>query len=260
MGAKEKTETNPNLPAYTTVDNMINLMQALRKKNNDENEAKPISGMADSVFSSTKSALRILGLIEANCKFTSLGKEVAFATSDQEKQKTILHIITSYKPYQNTLYHIFQKDAKETTVEEVINYWGRYNYGTTERNRKEAASLFGNCIEFSGLGKFIKGVQGNPTRIIWDNKAQQYFSEICEPEELRSDEEKDSGNLESTNFANADTMITTPRCETDLNRESQLPIGVSDRKVPTIIVKVDMTNWGDDQIRSFFKYAYGNFD
>lgn len=260
MAAKEKKEVN--LPAYTTIDNMFKLMDALRKKNGSEEEAKPISGLADNAFSSTKSALKIWGLIDGNCKFTSSGRDFAYAVSLDEKQSKILDVITAFLPYENLLHSIFQKDVQETAVEEIVSYWGRYSYGSTERNRKDAASLFANCIEYVGLGKFIKGAQGNSSRIIWNGDAKKRFFDITEMRnncKVQSQEEAVPSLISDVSQGQAQENQVLPTYHAH-EQPVSVPLQLTRKQGPTLIVKVDMTNWDDAQIKNFFKYAHGHFD
>jgi hypothetical protein len=53
-------EGNNNLPA-TTAENIILLIDTLKKKNKNESEVKALFGKGDSVYSNTKSALKHLG-------------------------------------------------------------------------------------------------------------------------------------------------------------------------------------------------------
>lgn len=95
----------PRLPAYTTVENIIKLIDALRLKNNDEEEAKPLFGMGDSTFTNTKSVLRTFKIIkESNMDFTDEGRQIAYADNDEERKSIILGIILNHPPYESLLH------------------------------------------------------------------------------------------------------------------------------------------------------------
>lgn len=99
--SKEKKEDN-NLPAYTTADNIILLLDAYKIKNGKEDEAKMIFGKGNSRYSNTKSALRIFELInEDDCNLTNLGRKIAYSNEDEKK------------------------------VEIITNFWGRFGQGSS---------------------------------------------------------------------------------------------------------------------------------
>ena len=99
-----------SLPAYTTIENILKLIDALRRKNNDEEEAKPLFGMGDTAFRSTKSVLRTFNIIEeSNTNFTATGRQIAYAGNDEERKKIILEVIKRYPPYEALLHNIAEK-------------------------------------------------------------------------------------------------------------------------------------------------------
>lgn len=82
-----------SLPAYTTIENILKLIDALRRKNNDEEEAKPLFGMGDTAFRSTKSVLRTFNIIEeSNTNFTATGRQIAYAGNDEERKRLFLKL------------------------------------------------------------------------------------------------------------------------------------------------------------------------
>jgi hypothetical protein len=256
------------LPAGTTQDNMMKLVEIYKRKNTDA-EAKPIFNMTDSVYSCTKSALRSLGLIkEKDCSFTDQGNDIAYS-SDEEKREKMLSLLVRYIPYESLLSAIFLRgDVKETDVKYIVNHWGRSKHGSGLRNREDAASLFCSMMEYIGLGKFVKGKGGYVTRIEWGTDASRKFKDVLEtvggaPEENTDDtvdnneeeyvEEQiavavETGEQAQTAEYNEPTVSVTPKVKTKATF------------APNITINVDMSEWDEDKIKSFFKYAYGVFE
>lgn len=136
--------------------------------------------------------LRTFNIITESSDFTDEGCHIAFADNEDERKDLILKIVLNYPPYESLLYNIAKKRESETEIDSIIGFWGKFGYGSTERNRKDAASLFGNIMEYIGLGIFKKGRGGkHPTRIVWkpDFESQLQAIKGMKNENLKKDPE-----------------------------------------------------------------------
>jgi len=253
--AKTKPKETSSIPAYTSMENMLKLVEALRRKNNDEKQAKPVFGMAGTAFTNTKSSLKMLGIIAEDCSFTEIGKELAFAP-EMEKKKAIRDLLLGFHPYESLLAYIFQKGfVEETDLDTIVGYWGKFDFGSTDRNRREAATVFGSIVEYIGLGKFVTGRGGKATRIVWKPNAEEIIQMDTEPD---AECEKDTGAEQQETIQGIE--VSSEPVANEAMVKKVVVNELLDRKTPTIIVKVDMTTWGETQIKNFFKCAYGNFE
>lgn len=278
--AKEavKTVKEPsNLPSYTTVDNIIDLIDAYRKRNGNENEAKTLFGKAKSVYTNTRTALRVFGLLkEDSCDFTPDGRAIAYS-SEPEKKVLLSKILMKYFPYESLVCNIFQRGfVAETTIEDITNFWGRFSYGSTERNMEDAAKLFMSIMEYLGHGKFTVGRAGKPTRIVWvegvDIELTKEIADTTSAEPVLvvstvptvptvTNEEKSKTNDEV-----AEVLEVQPQSpEMDVEHFEPIQVHTNPRvsvnpvPVPNITINVDMTTWSEEKIESFFRNAYGLF-
>lgn len=268
---------NKNLPAYITADNIIDLIAAIRSKKGDEDAIKAIFGKSIALYNHTKSAIKILGITKVDgCSFTDLGTKLAYS-NESEKKELLSKIVLSYFPYESLLVNIFKDDnITETTTDDFINYWGKFNYGSTEGNRFEGAKLLMNILQYIDFGEFKSGRAGKKTRIIWDSNAKEKFyvlveenksliaednEVVNEANETNSDSniknitDNDNSDENISDFANTKpTMNTITEMAQD---KSETRVGISSS--PNITINVDMSEWTDDKIKNFFKCAYGIF-
>lgn len=155
---------NSNLPAYTTVENILSLIDTLKRKNNNEGEVKALFGKGSSAYTNTKSALRTFGFIEDDSlAFTKEGRETAYSQG-KDKKSEMIKILKSYPPYEVFLFGLLQKeDVAITEIEDITSFWGKAQYGSTERNREDAAKLFMSIIDYCEFGKYVIGRGSNST-------------------------------------------------------------------------------------------------
>jgi hypothetical protein len=157
-----------NLPAYTTIENIISLLETLKFKKDDD-EVKAIFQKGNSAYTNTKSVLRAFDFIEKDSlEFTEIGRKIAYS-SDQDKKVYLTNIFNICKPYEIFLLHLLNNntDVTASTLDDIVNFWGQANYGSTERNRQDAAKLFMGIVKHVEFGKYIIGRGQNPTRIEW---------------------------------------------------------------------------------------------
>jgi len=249
-----------SLPAYTTMENMLKLIEALRRKNNDEEEVKPIFGMCDFTFRNTKSVLRRFGIIEeSNMDFTDVGRQIAYAENDEERRNIMYSIIMNYPPYKCLLLNIDAKKEQQTELDSIIAFWGKNGYGSSERNRKQGAALFANIIKYVGFGKFIRGHGKFPSRILWnpDFGSRLQGSTVETPD--KPEEKHDENFIPQNETKVLGKKITNRIPKHEVKTSYSGLVNCSNAtQGPSIVIKVDMTNWSEEKIKNFFKFAYGH--
>ncbi|MDE8735120.1 hypothetical protein P0G10_18655 [Eubacteriales bacterium DFI.9.88] len=262
-----KTSGN-NLPAYSTIDNMLLLLDTLKRKKK-EDEVKAIFGKGGSAYTNTKSALRTLGFIEIDSlEFTDKGRKVVYS-QDEDKKNEMVKMLVAYPPYEVFLMSLLQKNNLNTTeVDEIVNFWGKANYGSTERNREDGAKLFMSILNYLELGKYVVGRGNNSTRIEWESDIKervqrlidlQSNNDICTSHSEQEDIEdivSNENNLVDDTQDETSIQLTTITSGTEKMNAEKIDIV----RNPHITINVDMSEWSDEKIKVFFKYVYGRFE
>lgn len=256
--------SNSNLPAYTTAENLFDLINILKKNNRNEESIKALFGLGDSAYKNTRSALRAFGIIENDSfEFTDTGREIAYSGEDNKKEE-IINIVKCYKPYELVLNSIVtsRTDTKVTEKDTIKNLWGKADFGSGDRNRNEGATLFMSLIDYIGLGKYVIGRGSNPTRIEWVPDIKAEINNLYPENPIGEQEEnpslQDKGTIEESVF---DTVPLEKEPDIADERKIKLiknPIGAV--SLPNITINVDMSDWSNEKIKIFFKYAYGKFE
>lgn len=267
--------SNNNLPAYTTVENLFSLINILIKNNKNEESVKALFALGDSAYKNTKSALKLFGILENDSLiFTPIGREIAYSGVDNKKEE-ITKIVMNYEPYELVLNSIVtaRNDVKVTEIETIKNLWGRADLGSGDRNRNDAATLFMSIIDFIEFGSYIIGRGKNPTRIEWipniKDKINSLNKETPSTCQKEAESPQDIGTIEASDIDTApvrdgleeqeenipDDVVTSNERNVKLIKKS-----ISAVSFPNITINVDMSDWSDEKIKTFFKYAYGKFE
>lgn len=256
--------SNGNLPAYTTVENLLLLIDTLKRKNK-ESDVKAIFSKGESAYTNTKSALRTFEIIgDETLEFTAFGRQIAYS-QESDKVKEMTKILVNYAPYEVFLLSIISKDdITKTEISDLVNFWGKSNNGSTERNREDAAKLFMSLIGYCGMGKYVIGRGKNSTRIEWCEDIKDRIQKLSNQYSVESNIEKKSDEniimseqseekWDENNNGNS-VEEKKPLCMKQNNEHIEV---VSQ---PVINININMSDWSDEKIRSFFKYVYGQFD
>lgn len=255
---------NNILPAYTKGENLLSLIEILKKNNKNEDAIKAMFNMAKSTYDNTKSALRTFGIIEKDSfEFTEIGREIAYS-DEENKRKEFINIVKCYEPYKLVLHSldIGKEDIKVTDIDTIKNLWGKAGYGSTDRNRNDGATLFMGLIDFVGLGNYKVGRGGsNSTRIEWISDIKNKISELFEPEQESVSQNVDNENeaekelVELNDTVQNNIIMSIDDCE---DKHLKKQYGMVGRT--RININVDMKDWSDEKIKIFFKYVYGKFE
>lgn len=262
-----KTSGN-NLPAYSTIDNMLLLLDTLKRKKK-EDEVKAIFGKGESAYTNTKSALRTLGFVEIDSlEFTDKGRKVVYS-QDEDRKNEMVKMLVAYPPYEVFLMSLLQKNNLNTTeVDEIVNFWGKANYGSTERNREDGAKLFMSILDYLELGKYVIGRGNNSTRIEWESDINEQIQKLidlqsnCDTCTSHNEQEDIEDVVYTENNLVDDTQdemsiqLTTITNGNEKMKAEKMDVVRS----PHITINVDMSEWSDEKIKNFFKYAYGRFE
>ncbi|WP_342416676.1 hypothetical protein NST83_04165 [Paenibacillus sp. FSL R10-2782] len=249
------------LPYGTSWENILKLLEAIKKKQGDEKSIRAVYSGAK--IDGARKTMEILGLIDG-FNFKALGKELAYETNEEKKREIFRKVILNYPPYELFLAKLTESEfQQETDIENVKNFWGRNDFGASPNNRDEAASVFGSFIELAGLGEFIIGRRGKATRIKWNAEAKKLIDEAHTTTNLEAIEEttlkQEVPVDQSSSHDNGSKDNVTDFFPTQKSEPS--PPNIHSVEVtPNITITVDMSEWDTDKIKAFFKAAYGEFD
>lgn len=247
------------LPYGTTSDNVKKLLEAIKaKEGSEKNIAAVYSGTK---FDSTRKALELLGVV-TGLNLTDIGRKLAFSNDASEQQRLYLCAVLSYAPYE--LFLAFQRQqnnfSKETTADDVINYWGRQEYGNSANNRNEGVSVFFSFLELAGLGKYVIGRKGKNTRFEWNDDVVQKIDSVDKNTQSTDRNSSNILGIPEDDVLDIDKeIIPDEKLEDERNPipphhvlRFKYPMALSE-KVPQISITVDMSNWDIEKIESFFK-------
>lgn len=123
-----------------------------------ERGAKGLEGTA-----TTATALSLAG---ADGTLTDSGRQLALA--DEAGRRAILRrVLLEYAPYRDLLAEIERRGERETTARWVETWWATHGMGNSVSNRREGAATLGRLADWVGLGRYIPGRKGRPTRVEW---------------------------------------------------------------------------------------------
>ena len=163
------------LPDGTTVENILCIMELIKKYNGNDLSVKNGFNRKGTTYVDTKSAMRIWGIMEQHgTGLTVLGEETVFG--DEKKKKDFFKkLLMNYKPYSLVIEQLieYREDETNLQMETVEKIWESHNLGKNDRNRKEAACLFGGVMDFAEFGKYIKGSRRAKSHIICSKEQKQ---------------------------------------------------------------------------------------
>lgn len=245
---KEENEKNSALIYAITKENINRLINSIKLKAGKEDAIREIFGKGK--FIDTKRALISFNLINEEFQFTAEGRKVAYGDVN-ETQRVWFNTINAYDPYSNYIQSLLVStkinEIETVNVEDIINYWGMHDYGTSANNRREAVSSFAAFVELAGIGEYKIGRHGAQSRIT-------FFIEKIK-------EKMNKNDIES------EIDVTTEYQEKQVNNMSEVFEGLNeneDEKIPeninsyrnnlkindnvTININIDMSNWQIDDI------------
>lgn len=120
----------------------------------------------------TAASASALGFSDAaDGSLTPVGERYALA-DPPERRRMLRQALLAYSPYREMLRALEERGAPaETEVRWVEAWWATRGYGSSESNRREGAAAFGRLGDFAGLGEYVPGRRGHPTRVRWSQDA-----------------------------------------------------------------------------------------
>ncbi|MBN3895451.1 MAG: hypothetical protein HWQ41_09335 [Nostoc sp. NOS(2021)] len=261
--------SNVTLPYKTDDQDILQLIEAIKRKPDNEKAIKEIYNKSN--FETSRKTLEILGILDNQLIFSSAGKEFAIEKDNKRKEELFLQFFLSYTPYGHYLESISQTgDLSTTETETIKDYWWKHNYGSSGSNREDGVVAFGKLISLTGLGKFITGRKGQPSRIEWNQNAKSLIDAACNSDKSDSTLEEQSSSIDSEQidvsdstsvFKDYPSVSETPAAKSKSHVELPSLGGTTLSVIPTTIsINVDMSEWGTSKIITFFKATYGIFD
>jgi len=162
-----------------------------------------------------------------------------------------------------------RSDIRVTEIDTIKNLWGKADFGSGDRNRNEGATLFMSAIAYIGLGKSVIGSDSNSTRIEWIDDIKDKINSLNQESPIV--EQKKNTSPQGKNTIEASIIDTVPVEEKQEENTPDVIIAdernvkpimkpISAVSLPNITINVDMSDWSDEKIKTFFKYAYGKFE
>lgn len=281
----EEERIEETLPYGANSEDITKLIEAIKIKQGNDKGIQQVYGKPN--LENSRKVLKAISISSDGLNFSNEGKKYAYETDNNEKERILLELLLQYPAYEYFLLNISNEELSETSLEEIKNYWGKNDYGTSEYNRNDASSTFARLIELAGLGSFKLGRKGKPSRIEWRENTRSLIRDIHSQlsiKDIKTEKINESNNinqenssqlsivqwqdeLEDANKEENNIYARSKEQETELVREV-LEKSLSDshrseiKNLPKIKVSVDidMTDWDIDKIVSFFKAAQGIFD
>jgi hypothetical protein len=111
-----------------------------------------------------------LGLADDQRELTAEGRRVALA-AEEERRELLRAAVLRYPPYASLLEAIQARGDGVTDAEWIETWWATRGYGGSASNRHEGVAAFGRLVDELGIGRYVPGRRGHPTRIEWRGAA-----------------------------------------------------------------------------------------
>lgn len=265
---KPQKVSDATLPYSTDDEDLLRLIEAIKRKPDNEKAIKEIYNKSN--FETSRKALETLGILDEQLSFSTAGKELATEREDSLKRELFLKFFLSYSPYGHFLESIAHSgDLSITETESIKDYWWKHGYGSSGNNREDGVVAFGKLLQLTGLGKFMTGRRGKPSRVEWNPGAKASIDAACISDQNNSTLEEqsktiDSGQEDVTDSAplsSEDPLVNQSFITNSIPYLQTPPLpNTTLNVIPNISINVDMSEWDNSKIITFFKAAYGIFD
>lgn len=191
------------LPIKATMDDVDAVVNYLKTKPAGATvaEAKAVVGSSPMDGRKVKAYER-WGLVEekgGRLHLTERGRRMA--SRPEERELILRGTISKIAPYRSIMERAYHQDADQLTVDEVAAFWFDHHKDTLgtdkESTLKAMVTCFFNLAEGAGLGNYLLGRRGTPTRIVLDRVQLKEFVEGGPTEPPWSDDESELETLET---------------------------------------------------------------
>lgn len=118
---------------------------------------KTLEGLAQSAA--------LLGLVVDGVA-TDRGRELALADGSARRM-LIREAIFEFPAYRGLLEAIRSRGSGMVEASWIESWWASHAFGNSPSNRQEGTAVLGRLSEYAGLGRYVPGRRGHPTRINW---------------------------------------------------------------------------------------------
>lgn len=256
------------LPYKTDDQDVLRLIEAIKRKPDNEKAIKEIYDKSN--FETSRKALEILGILNDRLSFSGNGRELAIGKDDNQREKLFLRILLNYPPYGHFLESLSHSGNLSTTdTESIKDYWWKHEYGSSISNREDGVVTFGKLLQLAGIGTFVTGRRGQPSRIEWNANAKLIIDAACSSETYEPISTEQAVN---NDFNQVTTFDSVPLPNNYLSNTQESTVqsrdhieqsylnGAIPKIIPSISISVDMSEWDTSKIITFFKATYGIFD
>lgn len=149
------------LPYRTDAELLLRWLEARAR----DPRARAVRGRGAEGAAATAAAL---GLTDRETGALSAAGERLVLASAGERPGLLAAAMEGYEPYRALMAAArAHSPGGSTEVGWMESWWGTNGYGGSRSNREEATATLGRLVEYAGLGRYIPGRRGHPTRIEW---------------------------------------------------------------------------------------------
>jgi hypothetical protein len=157
--------TPPVLPYRTDEEDLQRLLAGLaRGRSLDQIRSQGFSPKSFDGVLTTAQALALIADKEGS--LTEAGRSYTLIKPEY-RSGFISAALRSFPPFALALSSALQDGPKPTPLDWLVTWWAAHGYGSSESNRSEAAPVFAKLVEAAGLGRYVQGRKGHPSRIEW---------------------------------------------------------------------------------------------
>lgn len=165
------------LPYRVEASDLVRFLVA-RARGRDPSQIKATLDLSQKSFEGTIAAASALNFLDAGSgDLTDLGRRFALASSDDARREFVLEGMLAYGPYELLLEAVFERREPITTLGWIETWWNTQGQGSSASNRSEASSTFARLAAYAGLGNYVQGRRGHPSRIEWADSARTRVSQ-----------------------------------------------------------------------------------
>lgn len=143
-------------------------------------------GFSEKGYEGTRRAAEALCLLDEDGELTHLGKKFALEREEEGRRRLVLERMLEFEPYGLLLTSLLDDGSPNTTeLNEIELWWSTHGFGNSQSNRERGSTAFGRLVDFVGLGRYILGRGGHPSRIEWKSDAAEVvarYEASLEPE------------------------------------------------------------------------------